>query len=111
MMMKHTHNISRVRAWILAIRLRTVPAAMAPVLVGTAMAIADKGFRFLTALASHFSAHGPVYDPLHLVKCRSSIKSGTRRYSRVESFIQPAAVHWHYTLLIAYRGQMPYTPV
>lgn len=52
MMISHTHNISRVRAWILAIRPRTLPAAMAPVLVGTAMAIADKGFRFLPAFAA-----------------------------------------------------------
>lgn len=52
MMMTHTHNISRVRAWILAIRPRTLPAAVAPVVVGTAMAIADKGFRFLPALAA-----------------------------------------------------------
>jgi len=52
MMMTHTHNISRVRVWILASRPHTLPAAMAPVLVGTAMAIADKGFRFLPALAA-----------------------------------------------------------
>lgn len=38
--------------WILAIRPGTLPAAVAPVVVGTAMAIADHEFRLLPALAA-----------------------------------------------------------
>ena len=39
-------------AWLLAARPRTLPAAIAPVLVGTAMAIADKQFVWLPAAAA-----------------------------------------------------------
>jgi 1,4-dihydroxy-2-naphthoate octaprenyltransferase len=39
-------------AWILATRPRTLPAAIAPVVLGTAMAIADKSFVWLPALAA-----------------------------------------------------------
>lgn len=38
--------------WMLATRPRTLPAAVAPVLVGTAMAIADKNFVWLPAAAA-----------------------------------------------------------
>ena len=38
--------------WMLATRPRTLPAAVAPVLVGTAMAIADKHFAWLPAAAA-----------------------------------------------------------
>ncbi|MFH1489336.1 MAG: 1,4-dihydroxy-2-naphthoate polyprenyltransferase [Pseudomonadota bacterium] len=38
--------------WLLAIRPRTLPAALAPVIVGTAAAMADNGFRGLPALAA-----------------------------------------------------------
>jgi 1,4-dihydroxy-2-naphthoate octaprenyltransferase len=47
-----TENVSRTGAWILATRPRTLPAAVAPVLVGTAMAVADKQFAWLPALAA-----------------------------------------------------------
>ena len=39
-------------AWLLAIRPKTLPAAVAPVVVGTAVAIADDGFAPLAALAA-----------------------------------------------------------
>lgn len=45
-------NISNyTKGWLLAIRPKTLPAAAAPVLVGTSMAYYDGGFHFLTALA------------------------------------------------------------
>ena len=45
-------NISNyTNGWLLAIRPKTLPAAAAPVLVGTSMAYYDGGFHFLTALA------------------------------------------------------------
>ena len=40
------------RAWLLATRPKTLPAAVAPVLVGVALAIRDGGFRLLPALAA-----------------------------------------------------------
>lgn len=39
-------------AWLLATRPRTLPAAIAPVVLGTAMAIADKRFAWLAAAAA-----------------------------------------------------------
>lgn len=39
-------------AWLLAARPRTLPAAIAPVMLGTAMAIADKHFAWLAAAAA-----------------------------------------------------------
>ena len=44
--------MSPVQAWILAGRPRTLPAAAAPVVVGTAAAIADQKFVFTAALAA-----------------------------------------------------------
>lgn len=44
--------ITPFQAWILAIRPRTLPAAVAPVLVGTAAAIADQQFILINALAA-----------------------------------------------------------
>jgi 1,4-dihydroxy-2-naphthoate octaprenyltransferase len=49
---KNTDDISNTEAWMLATRPRTLPAAVAPVLVGTAMAIADKQFALLPAAAA-----------------------------------------------------------
>jgi 1,4-dihydroxy-2-naphthoate octaprenyltransferase len=45
-------GISPFHAWVLAIRLRTLPAAVAPVLVGTALAIADGQFALWSAIAA-----------------------------------------------------------
>lgn len=49
---KNTEDISNTEAWMLATRPRTLPAAVAPVLVGTAMAIADRQFALLPAAAA-----------------------------------------------------------
>jgi 1,4-dihydroxy-2-naphthoate octaprenyltransferase len=48
----HPQNISSFNAWILAIRPRTLPAAVAPVVVGSALAFAHRGFAFLPAAAA-----------------------------------------------------------
>jgi len=47
-----TQTISLRRAWILATRPKTLPAALSPVVVGTALAFADGGFALLPALAA-----------------------------------------------------------
>jgi 1,4-dihydroxy-2-naphthoate octaprenyltransferase len=49
---KDTENQSRIGAWMLAARPRTLPAAIAPVVLGSAMAFADKNFVWLPALAA-----------------------------------------------------------
>lgn len=43
---------SRLRVWVLAARLPTLPAAITPVLVGTAAGVADASFRLLPFLAA-----------------------------------------------------------
>jgi 1,4-dihydroxy-2-naphthoate octaprenyltransferase len=50
--MTTTSSITPVQAWLLAIRPKTLPAAVAPVLVGSAMAIHDGKFDLLPALAA-----------------------------------------------------------
>jgi 1,4-dihydroxy-2-naphthoate octaprenyltransferase len=45
-------NKSKFNAWLLAFRPRTLPAAIAPVMLGTAMAITDKHFAWLAAAAA-----------------------------------------------------------
>ena len=48
----HPQERTAFSAWIMAVRPRTLPAAAAPVIVGTAMAIADNCFALLPALAA-----------------------------------------------------------
>jgi 1,4-dihydroxy-2-naphthoate octaprenyltransferase len=47
-----TREVSRTRAWILAARPRTLPAAVAPVAVGTGLALSESVFAPLPALAA-----------------------------------------------------------
>ncbi len=47
-----TQTITPRQAWILAARPKTLPAALSPVVVGTALAFADGGFALLPALAA-----------------------------------------------------------
>ena len=50
--MTANQKTSPIKAWFLAIRPKTLPAAISPVIVGTAAAIADKEFVFVPALAA-----------------------------------------------------------
>ena len=47
-----TEEKSKMSAWLLAARPRTLPAAIAPVILGSAIAIADKHFEWLPAGAA-----------------------------------------------------------
>jgi len=47
---------NRIKIWLLAIRPKTLPAAAAPVIVGSGMAFTDDGFRFGLSLACLLSA-------------------------------------------------------
>ena len=49
---KNAEDKSKMGAWVLATRPRTLPAAIAPVVLGSAMAIADKSFVWLPAVAA-----------------------------------------------------------
>ncbi|MFN2219741.1 MAG: 1,4-dihydroxy-2-naphthoate polyprenyltransferase [Anaerolineae bacterium] len=48
----HRSELSPWKAWLLAIRPRTLPAAVGPVLVGTALAVRDNAFTPLPAIAA-----------------------------------------------------------
>ena len=50
--MSDTEETASNSPWVLAIRPKTLPAAVCPVIVGTAMAVADKEFKYLPALAA-----------------------------------------------------------
>ncbi len=52
MSMTHTPELSSWKAWVIAIRPKTLPAAVAPVLVGTSLAARDEVFSPLPALAA-----------------------------------------------------------
>lgn len=52
MLKVHSDTTGRVRAWLLATRPKTLPAAIAPVVVGTALAYADRRLALLPALAA-----------------------------------------------------------
>lgn len=47
---------NKINPWILAIRLRTLPAAMAPIFVGVSAAVLDDSFQFFPALAALLGA-------------------------------------------------------
>ncbi|MCS6828726.1 MAG: 1,4-dihydroxy-2-naphthoate polyprenyltransferase [Caldilinea sp.] len=51
-----TQTITRRQAWILAARPKTLPAALSPVIVGTAFAFTDGSFAWLPALAAALGA-------------------------------------------------------
>lgn len=51
-MSQSTENLSRFKIWMLAIRPKTLPAAMGPVIVGTSFAAGDGTFSLLPALAA-----------------------------------------------------------
>lgn len=51
-----TENVSKIQLWWLAIRPKTLPAAVGPILVGTAVAMADGGFQLLPALGCFLGA-------------------------------------------------------
>jgi 1,4-dihydroxy-2-naphthoate octaprenyltransferase len=53
---RDNHKLSRIQIWLLAARPRTLPAAAAPVIVGTALALADGLFRPGPALAALLTA-------------------------------------------------------
>lgn len=51
-----SQKISKVQAWRMAVRPKTLPAAVGPVLVGTGLAISEGKFAFLPALAALLGA-------------------------------------------------------
>ncbi len=54
--MNQPRNISKFQAWLHASRPKTLPAAVSPVIIGSAVAFAEGGFRFLPALAAFLGA-------------------------------------------------------
>lgn len=56
MNMVHDSEVSPWHAWVIAVRPRTLPAAISPVIVGTAVAVNDGGFAPLPAVAALVAA-------------------------------------------------------
>ena len=56
MMIPERNKITKTQAWILASRPKTLPAAAAPVIIGSAAAFAEGCFRLLPALAALFGS-------------------------------------------------------
>jgi 1,4-dihydroxy-2-naphthoate octaprenyltransferase len=54
--MNQPKKISKFQTWVLASRPKTLPAAVSPVIIGSAVAFAEGGFRFLPALAAFLGA-------------------------------------------------------
>lgn len=54
--MNQPRNISKFQAWLLASRPKTLPAAVSPVIIGSAVALAEGEFRLLPALAAFLGA-------------------------------------------------------
>lgn len=52
----HSQNLSTLQIWLLATRPKTLPAAAAPVIAGTAVAVLDQQFQFGPALAALLAA-------------------------------------------------------
>ncbi len=50
------NSLTKLKTWLLASRPKTLPAAAAPVIVGTALAFSDSSFRFAPALACLLAA-------------------------------------------------------
>ena len=48
----NSNNISQMSIWMLAARPKTLPAAVAPVIVGSALAYAHKNFALLPAICA-----------------------------------------------------------
>ena len=53
-------RVSAVRIWVMAARVRTLPAAVAPVLVGTSLALGAGHFRPLAFVAALFLRETPL---------------------------------------------------
>jgi 1,4-dihydroxy-2-naphthoate octaprenyltransferase len=51
-MMRETSRLSKLQIWILAVRPKTLPAAMASVIIGSSLAYKDGNFRLFPALAA-----------------------------------------------------------
>jgi 1,4-dihydroxy-2-naphthoate octaprenyltransferase len=56
-MQKQQHaNLSKIQLWWMAIRPKTLPAAVGPVAIGTAVAVADNRFLLMPALGCFVGA-------------------------------------------------------